>query len=127
MVKVTPLGDLHNGKQTELVQTENETYIKKPRDFKTEVAFSLFCKKLESLGLPCFSRSAVLIEEGDGFHTEAVEKTYESLLVAEKENRLRFIHPADTADINVSLMQGLSGVAYALAMYGDPLSGGMLL
>ena len=74
MFKVTPLGDLHNGKQTELVQTEKETFIKKPREFKTEVAFSLFCKKLETLGLPCFSRSAKLIEEGDGFHTEAVEK-----------------------------------------------------
>ena len=74
MFKVTPLGDLHNGKQTELVQTENENFIKKPRDFKTEVAFSLFCQKLEALGLPCFSRSAKLIEEGDGFHTEAVEE-----------------------------------------------------
>ena len=56
-----------------------------------------------------------------------IDKTFEQLFAAEKENRLRFIHPADTADINISLMQGLSGVAYALAMYGDPLSGGMLL
>ena len=56
-----------------------------------------------------------------------IDKTFESLFDAERENRLRFIHPADTADINVSLMQGLSGVAYALTMYGDPLSGGMLL
>lgn len=74
MIKVTPLGDLHNGKQTELIRTENETYIKKPRDFKTEVAFSLFCQKLESLGLPRFSRTATLISEGDGYHTEAVEE-----------------------------------------------------
>ncbi len=74
MIKVTPLGDLHNGKQTELIQTEKETFIKKPRDFKTEVAFSLFCKKLETLGLPCFSRIPTLIEEGDGFHTETVEE-----------------------------------------------------
>jgi lantibiotic modifying enzyme len=56
-----------------------------------------------------------------------IDKTFELLFTAEKENRLRFIHPADTADVNVSLMQGLSGFAYALAMYGDPLSGGMLL
>lgn len=74
MFKVTPLGDLHNGKQTELIQTEKETFIKKPRDFKTEVAFSLFCQKLEALGIPCFSRSTKLIEDGDGFHTEAVEE-----------------------------------------------------
>lgn len=74
MFKVTPLGDLHNGKQTELVQTEKETFIKKPRDFKTEVAFSLFCQKLESLGISRFSRTALLISEGDGYHTEALEE-----------------------------------------------------
>ena len=74
MIKVTPLGDLHNGMRTELVQTENETYIKKPRDFKTEVAFSLFCQKLESLGILRFSRTAMLISECDGYHTEAVEE-----------------------------------------------------
>mgnify|MGYP002732218681 CR=1 FL=1 len=37
------------------------------------------------------------------------------------------LHPLQTGDDNVSLMQGLSGVGYALALCGNPLSGGMLL
>ena len=37
------------------------------------------------------------------------------------------LHLLDTADKNCGLMQGLAGVGYALAMYGDPLSGEMLL
>lgn len=36
-------------------------------------------------------------------------------------------HPVGTADASLSLMQGLSGVGYALAMEGDERSGGMLL
>lgn len=37
------------------------------------------------------------------------------------------LHLLDTADKNCGLMQGLAGIGYALAMYGDPLSGEMLL
>lgn len=37
------------------------------------------------------------------------------------------LHLFDTADRNCGLMQGLAGIGYALAMYGDPLSGEMLL
>lgn len=36
-------------------------------------------------------------------------------------------HPMNTADASVSLMKGLSGIGYALAMEGDERSGGMLL
>lgn len=37
------------------------------------------------------------------------------------------LHLLDTADRNCGLMQGLAGIGYALAMYGDALSGEMLL
>ena len=52
---------------------------------------------------------------------------YRMLVRAEQDGVLRLVHPADTQDRNPGLMQGYAGVAYALAMYGDPLSGGMLL
>lgn len=52
---------------------------------------------------------------------------YKDLCNAEKNYSLRIFHQANTNDRNVSLMQGMSGVAYALAMYGDSLSGGMLI
>ncbi len=38
----------------------------------------------------------------------------------------KLFHLVNTADHQVSLMQGASGVGYALAMYGDEKSGGML-
>ena len=37
------------------------------------------------------------------------------------------LHLLDTADKNCGLMQGLAGIGYALATYGDPSSGEMLL
>lgn len=37
------------------------------------------------------------------------------------------LHLLNTADKNCGLMQGLAGIGYALAMYGDPRSGEMLL
>ena len=56
-----------------------------------------------------------------------VDGMYEQLWAREKNQQLRVSHIANTNDKNVSLMQGLSGAAYALAMYGDPLCGGMLI
>jgi lantibiotic modifying enzyme len=56
-----------------------------------------------------------------------VDALYAQLCAAEKSNKLRVSHIISTNDNNVSLMQGLSGIAYALAMYGDSLSGGMLI
>ena len=57
----------------------------------------------------------------------SVDDLYTLLCDAEKSMTLRTSHLVNTNDRNVSLMQGLSGVAYALAMYGDPLCGGMLI
>ena len=39
----------------------------------------------------------------------------------------RLFHLVNTADHQVSLMQGAAGVGYALALYGDEKSGGMLV
>ena len=39
----------------------------------------------------------------------------------------RLFHLVNTADRQVSLMQGAAGVGYALALYGDEKSGGMLV
>ncbi|MCR5637064.1 MAG: DUF4135 domain-containing protein [Clostridiales bacterium] len=55
-----------------------------------------------------------------------------SQIFAELESRLRTLslnmyHPLDTCDINCGLMQGFAGVGYALAMYGDPFCGGMMV
>ena len=47
--KVTLLGDLHNGRQTCLIETDTDRYILKPRSAKTEEAFDFFCKKTEEL------------------------------------------------------------------------------
>ena len=55
------------------------------------------------------------------------DDVYAQLCDREKNHELRISHIANTWDRNVSLMQGLSGVAYALAMYGDSLCGGMLI
>lgn len=73
MTVITPLGDIHHGQRTELIKTEDEAYIKKPRNFQTEAAFSLFCDKLADIGLPFFSRSPVMLGQGEGYHTQAVE------------------------------------------------------
>ncbi|MEE3450589.1 MAG: DUF4135 domain-containing protein [Acutalibacteraceae bacterium] len=43
------------------------------------------------------------------------------------DDNLCFVHILDTCDVNYGLMQGISGVCYALIMYGNELSGGMLL
>ena len=57
----------------------------------------------------------------------AVDRLYNNLHSSEINNKLRVSHIANTYDKNVSLMQGLSGIAYALSMYGDPLCGGMII
>ena len=44
-----------------------------------------------------------------------------------KNGSLNMFHPCDTADKNYGLMQGLAGVIYAITMYGDERSGGMLI
>lgn len=56
-----------------------------------------------------------------------VDQLFTELAEAEKTGHLRLIQPVDTPEVPISLMQGAAGVAYALAMYQDPLSGGMLL
>lgn len=72
--KNIPLGDLHFGRQTRLVETENEKYILKPRSYKTEEAFGSFCKKLEGLGLCAFSRPPAAIGIYEDCHAEAIEE-----------------------------------------------------
>ncbi len=74
--------------------------------------------------LCCGTASRLMAASRLGVRTDGL---FRLLANAEKTGTLRLLHPADTNDTNVSLMQGLSGVAYALAMYGDPLSGGMLI
>ena len=54
----------------------------------------------------------------DGFHTAL----YDTM----KGDGLTLLHPLNTADVNYSLMQGLAGVIYAIILYGDTRSGGML-
>lgn len=44
-----------------------------------------------------------------------------------KDDSLVLFHVNDTGDRNYGLMQGLAGVIYAIALYGDEKSGGMLL
>jgi len=52
---------------------------------------------------------------------------YSHLCTAVNTDSLQLFHPNKTCDRNFGLMQGIAGIAYALAMYQDPLSGGMLL
>ena len=56
-----------------------------------------------------------------------VDGLFSELCEAEKKGQLRLLRPVNTPEMPISLMQGVAGVAYALAMYGDPMSGGMLL
>ena len=56
-----------------------------------------------------------------------VDKLFAELRDAETEGKLRLLCPVDTPEAPLSLMQGAAGAAYALAMYQDPLIGGMLL
>lgn len=55
------------------------------------------------------------------------EYLYSILCRRFKEDKLNLLHPNNTLDINYGLMQGISGVIYAISMYEDYLSGGMLL
>ena len=43
------------------------------------------------------------------------------------DDKLCLVHILDTCDVNYGLMQGISGVIYALMMYDNELSGGMLI
>ncbi len=72
--KVTPLGDLHNGKQTCMVETDADRYIVKPRSAKTEEAFDLFCQKAEELGFSVFARAPFIVEKSENEHTQKVEE-----------------------------------------------------
>ena len=58
---------------------------------------------------------------------EQNEDLYQHLCNAVRSDSLQLFHPHKTCDENFGLMQGLAGIAYALAMYQNPLSGGMLL
>jgi lantibiotic modifying enzyme len=73
-IKTTPLGDLHNGRQTCLIQTQTEVYIQKPRSSKNEEAFDLFCRKLTELGVCEFARAPRIIRKGENEHIQSVEK-----------------------------------------------------
>ena len=55
------------------------------------------------------------------------KKLYDIVEKRFTEDKLNMVHIIDTSDVNYGLMQGVSGVCYALMMYGDDLSGGMLL
>lgn len=76
--KITPLGDIHSGRRTQLIENDNCRYIKKPRDFKNEAAFSSFCEGFSKLGIGDFSRTAKLIECADDYHTEEFVENIET-------------------------------------------------
>ena len=57
----------------------------------------------------------------------SMQLNYERLIYAVKNDRLNFHHLIRTRDFNPGLMQGYAGIGYALAMYGDRRSGGMLV
>ncbi|MDO4748167.1 MAG: DUF4135 domain-containing protein [Eubacteriales bacterium] len=73
-IKSTALGDLHNGRQTCLIETDTDRYILKPRCSKNEEAFDLFCQKLDKLGLCVFARAPRIIKKGENEHTQKVEE-----------------------------------------------------
>ncbi len=78
MTNITPLGDLHNGRQTCLIETENEQFISKPRSCQTEEAFVSFCRRMESLGLPTFVHVPHIIKKGVCEHTQQVVQNLET-------------------------------------------------
>ena len=51
--------------------------------------------------------------------------SYKRLKTRIQEGNVNLAHLANTCDFNPGLMQGYAGIGYALAMYGDPLAGGM--
>ena len=51
--------------------------------------------------------------------------SYNRLKSRMQKGNLNFTHLANTCDFNPGLMQGYAGIGYGLAMYGDPLAGGM--
>jgi lantibiotic modifying enzyme len=74
--------------------------------------------------LCCGTSSALMVSS---FMGASAHRLYKYLCDAEKRNAIRVFNVASTCDKNVSLMQGMAGIAYALAMYGDALCGGMLI
>lgn len=54
-------------------------------------------------------------------------RLFETLCDKMRDNSLVLVHTNDTDDRNYGLMQGIAGVIYALAMFGDEESGGILL
>ncbi len=55
------------------------------------------------------------------------DNLFKSLASRLNNGQINIYRPLDTCSINCGLMQGISGIGYALAMYGDPLCGDMLV
>ncbi|MBP3599775.1 MAG: hypothetical protein J6J30_01710, partial [Clostridia bacterium] len=55
------------------------------------------------------------------------DKLFESLSARLKNWDINIYTPLNTCSINCGLMQGITGIGYVLAMYGDPLCGDMLV
>ena len=74
--------------------------------------------------LCCGNASRLMAASCIGIKNEIL---YERLCRAICTDTLTLVHLIDTCDHNFGLMQGLAGAGYAVAMYGDEKSGGMLL
>ncbi len=74
--------------------------------------------------LCCGSSSQLMAASALGI---AANEIYSSVEEKVLNGEAQLFHPLDTCDMNSGLMQGFAGIGYALAMYGDEKSGGMLI
>ncbi len=105
--------------------TDNETIknlCKRDIAFSAENLSSDTVLKRDSLC--CGNSSRIMAASCIGVQNK---KLYDIVEKRVKNDNLNLVHIIDTCDINYGLMQGISGVIYSLMMYGDDLSGGMLL
>lgn len=70
----TPLGDVHNGKTTQLIKIGSKEYIEKPRNALTEKVWASFLCKLEELGAEYLPKAVKIIAEDEDSHAEEVVK-----------------------------------------------------
>lgn len=105
--------------------TDNEVIVRICRKDIGNITKRLLAQKSSKRDcLCCGNASKIMAGSYLGVNIPDIYKGLESRL---KCDILNAVHPIDTCDINSGLMQGFAGTGYALAMYGDKHSGGMLL
>lgn len=81
-------------------------------------------KKVKRDNLCCGNAARLMAASRLGIRLDSLYRDLEQRI---RKKQIEVYHMIDTCDINMGLMQGYSGVGYALLMYGDNRSGDMII